>query len=158
MGQTPIEWLKDVLYPYLNKEDKEFTDTLFNQAKEMEKTSICSFTTGYVNNCVEIDHNEIELTKEVDEYYDWLESTKCQCDEGFCETQDMSKEIEKIQEYLVSKKFYIDYQYENEQVWMSNHRGETLDVDTDKGVVVLSRAFKEDLTFTKLIDLKKELF
>ena len=53
---------------------------------EMEKTSICSFTTGYVNNCVEIDHNEIELTKEVEEYYDWLENTKCQCDEGFCET------------------------------------------------------------------------
>lgn len=90
-NQTPIEWLKDVLYPYLNKEDKEFTDSLFNQAKEMEKTSICSFTTGYVNNCVEIDHNEIELTKEVDEYYDWLKNTKCQCDEGFCETQDNCK-------------------------------------------------------------------
>lgn len=69
-----------------------------------------------------------------------------------------SKEIKKIQDYLVSKKFYIDYQYENEQVWMSNHRGEALDVDTDKGVVVLSRAFKEDLSFTKLDDLKKELF
>ena len=40
---------------------------------------------------VEIDHNEIELTKEVEEYYDWLESTKCQCDEGFCETQDNCK-------------------------------------------------------------------
>jgi len=77
MNQTPIEWLKDVLYPYLNKEDKEYTDTLFNQAKEMEKTSMCSFTTGYVNNCVEIDHNEIELTKEVDEYYDWLRRTEC---------------------------------------------------------------------------------
>jgi hypothetical protein len=80
-NQTPIDWLKDVLYPYLNKKDKEFTDTLFNQAKEMEKISMCSFTTSYVNNCVEIDHNEIELTKEVEEYYDWLESTKCQRDE-----------------------------------------------------------------------------
>jgi len=58
---------------------------------ENEKISMCSFTTGYVNNCVEIDHNEIELTKEVEEYYDWLENTKCQCDEGFCETQDNCK-------------------------------------------------------------------
>lgn len=91
MNQPPIEWLKDVLYPYLKQEDKEYTDILFDKAKELEKTSMYSFTTGYVNNCVEIDHNEIELTKEVEEYYDWLENTKCQCDEGFCETQDNCK-------------------------------------------------------------------
>jgi len=69
------KWIKNYLHKYL----------------EMSKTSTCSFTTGYVNNCVEIDHNEIELTKEVEEYYDWLESTKCQCDEGFCETQNNCK-------------------------------------------------------------------
>jgi len=34
--QTAVEWLKDTLYPYLNKEDKEYTDTLFRKAKEMD--------------------------------------------------------------------------------------------------------------------------
>ena len=67
-------------------------------------------------------------------------------------------EIQKIQQYLTSQKSYIDYQYDNEQVWMSNHRGEVLDIDTDKGIAVLSRAFSEDLIFTTLDDLKKELF
>ena len=76
INQPPIEWLKDVLYPYLKQEDREFTNILFDKAKELEKTSMCSFTTGYVNNCVEIDHNEIELTKEVEEYYDWLQNTR----------------------------------------------------------------------------------
>lgn len=102
-NQTPIEWLFEQLTQVernlINKTFLQNNNTisgyqlrdLFQQAKEMEKTSMCSFTTGYVNNCVEIDHNEIELTKEVEEYYDWLESTKCQCDEGFCETQDNCK-------------------------------------------------------------------
>jgi len=35
--KTALEWLEDTLYPYLNKEDKEYTDALFNKAKEMEK-------------------------------------------------------------------------------------------------------------------------
>ena len=35
--KTALEWLEDTLYPYLNKEDKEYTDVLFNKAKEMEK-------------------------------------------------------------------------------------------------------------------------
>ena len=88
--QTPIEWLVDELKLHSIDLTKWHND-LVEQAKEIEKTSMCSFTTGYVNNCVEIDHNEIELTKEVEEYYDWLENTKCQCDEGFCETQDNCK-------------------------------------------------------------------
>jgi hypothetical protein len=37
---TTVEWLEDTLYPYLNKEDKEYTDVLFNKAKEMEKEQI----------------------------------------------------------------------------------------------------------------------
>lgn len=90
MKQTLVEWLKEQLESYGDPEYCKVEwltlDELMVQAKEMEKTSKCSFTTGYVNNCVEIDHNEIELTKEVEEYYDWLENTKCQCDEGFCET------------------------------------------------------------------------
>jgi len=38
--KTALEWLEDTLYPYLNKEDKEYTDVLFNKAKEMEKEQI----------------------------------------------------------------------------------------------------------------------
>lgn len=38
--QTSLQWLKDVLYPYLNKEDKEYTDVLFNKAKQMEREQI----------------------------------------------------------------------------------------------------------------------
>jgi hypothetical protein len=34
--QRAVEWLKDTLYPYLNKEDIEYTDTLFRKAKEMD--------------------------------------------------------------------------------------------------------------------------
>ena len=89
-NKTAIEWLVNELKSQSIDLTKWHND-LVEQAKEMEKTSMCSFTTGYVNNCVEIDHNEIELTKEVEEYYDWLENTKCQCDEGFCETQDNCK-------------------------------------------------------------------
>lgn len=100
MNQTAVEFLAEK-YNYItwmrNRDEisaataDEWRAKFLKEAKEMEKTSMCSFTTGYVNNCVEIDHNEIELTKEVEEYYDWLENTKCQCDEGFCETQDNCK-------------------------------------------------------------------
>ena len=38
--KTALEWLEDTLYPYLNKEDKEYTDVLFNKAKEMEKEQL----------------------------------------------------------------------------------------------------------------------
>jgi hypothetical protein len=75
MKQTAVEWLKEQLESYGDPEyckvEWLILDELMEQAKEMEKTSICSFTTSYVNNCVEIDHNEIELTKEVEEYYDY---------------------------------------------------------------------------------------
>jgi hypothetical protein len=38
--ETAVEWLKDTLYPYLNKEDKEYTDVIFNKAKEMELSQL----------------------------------------------------------------------------------------------------------------------
>ena len=45
--KTALEWLEDTLYPYLNKEDKEYTDVLFNKAKEMEKEQIINaFVSG----------------------------------------------------------------------------------------------------------------
>jgi hypothetical protein len=47
MEQTAVEWLKDTLYPYLNKEDKEYTDALFNKAKEMEKEKMIDFAFNF---------------------------------------------------------------------------------------------------------------
>ena len=41
--QTASQWLKDVLYPYLNKEDKEYTDVLFNHALQMEREQMIDF-------------------------------------------------------------------------------------------------------------------
>ena len=38
--KTAVEWLEDTLYPYLNKEDKEYTVALFNKAKQMEKNNL----------------------------------------------------------------------------------------------------------------------
>ena len=47
MEQTAVEWLKDTLYPYLNKEDKEYTDVLFNKSKEMEKEKMIDFAFNF---------------------------------------------------------------------------------------------------------------
>ena len=47
MEQTAVEWLKDILYPYLNKEDKEYTDVLFNKSKEMEKEKMIDFAFNF---------------------------------------------------------------------------------------------------------------
>jgi hypothetical protein len=77
MKQTAVEWLIKELQielgwgEDLGGIDSEIYNQTVSKAKEMEKTSMCYFTTGYVNNCVEIDHNEIELTQEVEEYYDY---------------------------------------------------------------------------------------
>ena len=62
--KTALEWLEDTLYPYLNKEDKEYTDVLFNKAKEMEKQQIMdAHLTGLIHPL------EIEATKQAEQYY-----------------------------------------------------------------------------------------
>lgn len=66
-------------------------------------------------------------------------------------------EIQKIQQYLTSKKFYVDYQYENEQVWVSSHRGETIAANTDTGEFIVKQPFVEDRTFTSLEGIKSVL-
>jgi len=48
--QTSVQWLKDVLYAYLNKEDNEYTDVLFNKALEMETQQLIeAHNYGYFN-------------------------------------------------------------------------------------------------------------
>jgi hypothetical protein len=38
--QTALQWFKDVTYPYLDKESKEYVDILFNHALQMERDQI----------------------------------------------------------------------------------------------------------------------
>ena len=38
--QTALQWFKDVSYPYLDKESKEYIDILFNHALQMEQEQI----------------------------------------------------------------------------------------------------------------------
>ncbi len=46
--KTAVEWLKDTLYPYFDKEDREYTNILFEKAKEMEKEQIMdAYEQGY---------------------------------------------------------------------------------------------------------------
>ena len=66
-------------------------------------------------------------------------------------------ELQQMQEYLSKLKFHIDYQYKNEQVWVSYHRGETIDIDTDTGIVTISQPFDADMAVTSLEDLQNEL-
>lgn len=45
--QTALKWFKDVAYPYLDKESKEYVDILFNHALQMEREQIeKSYTSG----------------------------------------------------------------------------------------------------------------
>ena len=38
--QTAVQWFKDIAYPYLDKESKEYVDILFNHALQMEREQI----------------------------------------------------------------------------------------------------------------------
>ena len=67
------------------------------------------------------------------------------------------KEIEKIKEYLSTLKFHIDYKYENEIVWISYYRGETIISDTNTGEFTVEQPFDIDRTFTTLEGIKSEL-
>ncbi len=40
--QTALQWFKDVTYPYLDKESKEYVDILFNHALQMEREQVIS--------------------------------------------------------------------------------------------------------------------
>jgi hypothetical protein len=40
MNKTALQWFKDVMYPYLDKESKEYIDILFNHALQMEREQI----------------------------------------------------------------------------------------------------------------------
>ena len=61
--QTALQWFKDVSYPYLDKESKEYVDILFNHALQME----CSQIIDAWNSC-----GESIMTEEFDnaeQYY-----------------------------------------------------------------------------------------
>jgi hypothetical protein len=50
--QTALQWFKDVAYPYLDKESKEYVDILFNHALQMERQQIQdAYVTGAYLEC-----------------------------------------------------------------------------------------------------------
>ena len=65
--KTALEWLEDTLYPYLNKEDKEYTDVLFNKAKEMEKEQSLNFAKHCLDKAKDLDVRTAFLN--VEQYY-----------------------------------------------------------------------------------------
>jgi hypothetical protein len=68
--KTAVEWLVDTLYPYLNKEDKEYTDVLFNKAKEMGKEQICNaYDEGDNNGADRIYYHSNRDDKSAQQYY-----------------------------------------------------------------------------------------
>jgi hypothetical protein len=53
--QTAVQWFKDVMYPYLDKESKEYIDILFNHALQMEREQIEEVAMYHRDSAVEID-------------------------------------------------------------------------------------------------------
>jgi ArsR family metal-binding transcriptional regulator len=66
-------------------------------------------------------------------------------------------EIEKITHFLLDLKFHQDYRYENEIIWISYHRGETIVMDTNAGTVTVEEPFMEDEIFETLGELECRL-
>ena len=66
MKQTAVEWLKDTLYPYFDKEDREYTNILFKQAKEMEKQNIIE---SYCQGCFDMWKDNGIVPRETSEDY-----------------------------------------------------------------------------------------
>ncbi len=64
--QTVLQWFKDVSYPYLDKESKEYVDILFNHALQMEREQI----TDAWNSC-----GESIMTEEFDNAEQYYEQT-----------------------------------------------------------------------------------
>jgi hypothetical protein len=64
--QTALQWFKDVSYPYLDKESKEYVDILFNHALQMEREQIVKAW----NSC-----GESIMTEEFDNAEQYYEQT-----------------------------------------------------------------------------------
>lgn len=68
--QTALQWFKDVSYPYLDKESKEYIDILFNHALQMEREQIeQAYTCGDVDSFGRIHHPEHYKYKSAYKYY-----------------------------------------------------------------------------------------
>ena len=69
MKQTVVEWLKDTVYSYLNKEDKEYADVLFKRANEMFKEQIIEFANNFAESDAIYCSGECAIIKEAEQYY-----------------------------------------------------------------------------------------
>ena len=64
--QTALQWFKDVSYPYLDKESKEYVDILFNHALQMEREQILdAYVECYMNHV----GNGESILREANSYY-----------------------------------------------------------------------------------------
>jgi hypothetical protein len=64
--QTALQWFKDVTYPYLDKESKEYVDILFNHALQMEHEQIIdAYVECYMNHV----GNGESILREANSYY-----------------------------------------------------------------------------------------
>jgi hypothetical protein len=69
MKQTVVEWLKDTVYSYLNKEDKEYADVLFKRANEMFKEQIIEFANEYAESGSFYCNGEFAIEQDAEQYY-----------------------------------------------------------------------------------------
>ncbi len=69
MKQTVVEWMKDTVYSYLNKEDKEYADVLFKRANEMFKEQIIEFANEYAESGSFYCNGEFAIEQDAEQYY-----------------------------------------------------------------------------------------
>ena len=66
--QTAVQWLKDVTYPYLDKESKEYVDILFNYALQMEKEKHEKFN-KFLNDEKQLGISDLKTIERIQWYY-----------------------------------------------------------------------------------------
>ena len=66
--QTAVEWFKDVSYPYLDKESKEYVDILFNHALQMEREQIDKFN-DFLEKEKQLEISDLKTIERIQWYY-----------------------------------------------------------------------------------------
>jgi hypothetical protein len=86
--KTAVEWLEDTLYPYLNKEDKEYTNILFEKAKEMEKEQMIEFAKKWG---LTIEERELSYTERYDIHKEYITEDKLDLLFEFATNENLDK-------------------------------------------------------------------
>ena len=67
--QTAVQWFKDVMYPYLDKESKEYVDILFNHALQMEREQMDIVAGDWWNEGASYMHDGKRKYESFEQYY-----------------------------------------------------------------------------------------